>query len=375
MYKWIIGALIFVAVLLYFSKATERVQKFDRKLSYTADSYAPYDTRFFRESLEKYTRVERVNEAPAEENLNTKFLVVCSPYFHPTEEEAKRLKEYVSDGNTLFLSTFEIGEAFQRHFFVYFRSHSKAYLGTDDSLKLYGSQIWEYPGEGGGPALVQMAIRPKILYKDGNNKPALVKYTFGAGEVYLLLRPTAISNYFLLHENNYTFLECLLPIFENQNVQWNEYFETRKEQRLPQEPGKSYLWEMIKKHTALQFALAVLLLGSLLFFYNYSQRLRDPIEEYAPPQNGRLQFLRTMARLPFTADQVAKKWKLVVLHHLEQRYRIYDLSLETSESLATKTGQSEAFAERLLRYLKTEKFSAKSYKEFYHFASPFIYHG
>lgn len=375
MYKWIVGALFLVVALLYFSKTTEKPRSFDRKISYSPETYAPYDTRFFFESLKKYNEVSRLDEAPTAENLGSELFLVCSPYFHPSEEEARRLKEYVTSGHTLFVSTFEIGEAFQRHFFAYFRPHSKPYIGTDDSLKLSGTQFWEYPGEGAGPALVQMAIRPKVLYKDGKNKPALVQYEFGRGRVYLLLRPTALSNYFLLHENNYTFLQCLLPLFEGKRVFWSDYYQSKKEQTPPQEPGKSYFWEMVKKHTALQFAVAVLALGTLLFFFNYSQRLRDPIEEMPAVQNRHLDFLRTLTRLPYTSNQLAKKWKQVVLHHMEQNYRIHDFNQETEESIAAKTGQSPAFAATLLMYMRKDTFTRKAYKEFYHFTSPFIFHG
>jgi hypothetical protein len=375
MYKWILGAIVLLAGLLYFSQTTERPRTFNRKLSYSPDTYAPYDTRYFYETLKKYTEVSKQKQAPTAENMQDGVFMVCSPYFHPSVEEAKLLKEYVMAGNSIFISTFEVGEVFQRHFFAYFRTHSKAYIGTDDSLKLFGSQVWEYPGEGGGPALVQMAVRPKILYKDGKNKPALIQYPFGKGQVYLLLRPTAVSNYFLLHKNNYTFLECLLPLFEGKHIVWSQYYENKKEPNTKKEVGKSYFWEMVQKHSALQFALAVLFLGTILFVINYSQRLRDPIEEFPSPENRRLQFIKTLARLPYTPNQAAHKWKQVVLEHLEQKYRIHDLETETSESLATKTGQPERFASRLLSYLNTEEFTPKKYKEFYHFVSPFLYNG
>lgn len=394
MNKWIFAVLgILLALGIILGSRMRREKHFDRTVTYSPRTFKPYDTRFFFLTLKKHTHLRRSAQPPGGKRFTGtgKTYVVCSPYFLPDRKEKRDILRFVAYGNHLLLSSFEIAPHFLKTLDITGRPFKKPGQATDDSLKVVWKtgESWAYPGSAAAPDLIPEALHTEILATDSTGLPALIRIPYGKGSIWIQARPMALSNYFLLHKNNYTYLETLLEKLNmaGTSVIWDDYYITLKnaadrEARRRSTPpvGKSFFMEMVRKHPPLQWAVFTFLAGALLFILNYSRRLRQPVERLPAVKNSSLEFTRAIAglyrhRKDNTA--IAQKIRAQLQDHLYNIHRIpaRELTLENAGSISRKTGRPLPDVIRLIEALSgvQEKISDKTLTEFYRLVYKFIY--
>lgn len=395
MNKWLIVLIGFILALgIFLGTKTHRQKYFEPAITYSHRSFKPYDTRFLFLTLKKYTRFQRSTGAPGGKRFSGtgKTYVVCSPYFLPDEQEEGEILRFVAGGNHLLLSSFEVEPRFLKTLKISTRPFIKPEQGTNDSLEIRWKtgKSWAYPGSAAAPHFLLSSSHPaEPLAYDGQGFPALIRMPYGNGSIWIQVRPTTFSNYFLLHKSNSSYLETVMNEMSiaGTSVIWDDYYITIKNatdrekrgQSAPPE-GKSFFMEMVRKHPPLQWAVFTFLGGAVLFILNFSRRLRQPVDQLPAVRNDSMDFTRTLAGLyRYRKDNavIAQKIRLQLLDHLFNTYRISarDLSPENAGYVSRKTGKPLPEVIRLTELLPQiqEKVSDKTMTEFYRLVYKFIY--
>lgn len=395
MNKWLFALAGFLVILgIFLVTRTPRKKYFDPAITYSHRTFKPYDTRFFFLTLKKYTRLQRSAGSPGGKRFSGtgKTYVICSPYFLPDEREEREILRFVASGNQLLLSSFEMDPRFLKTLKISARPFIKPEEGTNDSLKIRWKtgKTWTYPGSAAAPHLLLSSSHPaERIASDGQGFPSLIRMPYGKGSIWVQIRPTAFSNYFLLHKNNCGYLKSVLSEMDiaETSVIWDDYYITiknasdRNKRRKSAPPeGQSFFMEMVRKHPPLQWAVFTFLGGAILFILNFSRRLRQPVDLLPVVRNDSMEFTRTIAdlyrhRKDNTA--IAQKIRLQLQDHLYNIYRIpaRDLIPENAGSISRKTGKPLPEVIRLTALFPQvqEKVSDKTMTEFYRLVYKFIY--
>ena len=137
----------------------------------------------------------------------------------------------------------------------------------------------------------------RIIGYNTTGKTNCIVFFWGKGKLFLHTDPRAFSNYFLLKNNNYRYMQALTQIMGShpQHVYWNDYYIKLNHRKDPG-TGNSSLSEIFK-YPPLQAAFWLLLLMLLLYILFDAKRRQRIIPEIKPNQNSSVAFTETIARL------------------------------------------------------------------------------
>lgn len=397
-WKWVAGSLLVLLALgIYFTPKILKQKRFNRFVTYSTKNYNPYNTKFFYETLKKYGLDFSKNfAAPNTQTLvgEDKVYVICTPEFHPNNDEKTEILKFASYGNHVFLSSFKVDETFVKallpNLFID-SEENKPFLAKNDSLEITWQKTgksWSYPGSAAHSQInfaYDSTEASHILTTNIYEYPSLIGIPYGRGKVYIELHPMTLTNYFLLHKNNYAYLETLLEELDitNREVIWDEYYKTikpgsnRKSNDRPPK-GESFFLQMLKNHPSLQWAVFTFIAGAILFLLNASRRLRRPIGKLPDNQNASLGFTQAIAELYWQRQDhsiIAHKIQLQLQDYLYANYKIHpkDLNNENAEQISIKTGRSIEQVSELLQAIKKPDISDQSLLIFYRVVYKFIY--
>ena len=137
----------------------------------------------------------------------------------------------------------------------------------------------------------------RIIGYNAGGKTNCIVFFWGKGKLFLHSDPRAFSNYFLLKNNNYKYMEALTQIMgaDPQHVYWNDYYSRLNHKKNPDNNSSSL--REIFKYPPLQAAFWLLLLMLFLFILFGRKRRQRVIREIKPNQNSSVAFTETIARL------------------------------------------------------------------------------
>jgi hypothetical protein len=374
----IIGTLIYLAI----PYASKFQKIYYPNFTYTTKTYRPYDIKYSSEQFHlKSTKGFAINdEAFDEENKNLKgdkkLLVVVSPYFMPNEAEMTYLNEFVNRGNNIFLSAFSISPNFYRSIlqdtnrtFSTLTYFPPVYQADSLTLQWYNtetdsSETFSYPGKRTALYIDSTLnefhnSKMLLLNKDDNNR--LLNLTLGKGHIFILQSPEAMTNYFLLHKNNYRLLNTFFDITDmsNRKVIWDDFFRKYAYQRpepINDEPGESYFWKVIGEHPPLAWAVFTFFLCIGLFILINSRRVQEPITVIPEVKNHSIDFVKAVSGLYWNKQDHKKiAEKLVAQFHdyMANNYKLTprEITLEKVDKIAQKTKKSTQEIEEVIRWI------------------------
>ncbi len=177
-------------------------------------------------------------------------------------------------------------------------------------------------------------------------KPDFLRYKIGTGHITLHAAPLVLSNYFLLQQDNKSYLDSIWHTFPaNVSViYWNEYYK-----RSTQGSSLSVLF----KYPAIRWALIIAALTLLLYVLFGLKRLQRVVPIIPPAENTSLTFVQTVGRLYFNKGAHANLAEKMIQHFLEWVRSSYyidtaELNDAFSERLAAKSGKSPEEATALV---------------------------
>jgi hypothetical protein len=368
---------------------------FDARISYNTSEYRPYGLKFayqaFKTKAKKgfFENKQKIDSANVLLQGNNNVLIIATPYFLPNQDEIDKMRRFLDEGNSVFLSSFNVSKLFYSNFFTsaqtsqfFYNQYAFPPIGLVDSLSIAmnnadsGETIFKYPGlKTKNDFLSYDEFEAKVIAKDEFGIGQIFDIQVGEGHIYFSQAPMTLSNYFLLHKDNHQFLNLLMNTLETKQkkVIWDRYYEQFRVQRpepKPNEdkPGDSYLWEVIKKHPPLQWAIVVFLIGAALFLAIYSKRILKPIEILPDSKNNSMLFVNALSGLYWLKQDHKKIAEKLILHFYDKimlRHRIQpkDIKLENTEKLAQKMNIDEAILRDLLTEIQSIELSEQISKQ------------
>lgn len=286
---------------------------------------------------------------------NKQAVILMSGYFNADEYELKKIIDFASNGNYVFI----IGRGFstdaQTAFnFNYNQDNSSVFYNVvEDSLKVKferpsfaSDSLFVYPGTKFESWFENFDTAHSLVLGRNERQPNFIRMDIGEGSVFIHSAPLVFSNYFILHKNNISYFEQTLSVIPQdvEKIVWNDYYLNKKINNNNRNKSPNWLGVLFKipAFKAGFFAILLLLLLWVLLSTRRKQRM---IPEYSKPRNESLDFVKTMGRLYYERrdhQNLAKKMGIYFLEHVRSNYKLptHTLDEQFIEVLHFKSGYS-----------------------------------
>lgn len=333
-YKIAIGLFILLLVSLVWLESSES-EPLNWTPSYAANDRVPLGTYVFYESLKSDFRgkIEEI-KIPPYEYLNdtpgngTYFFLNDRVIFD--KEEIKDLLNWVSAGNTAFISAINFGDQLTDTLKLSLSTHidSKDFT-SKPSLDLVNPALKLKQAAAIDRDIVaryfdkidtsrHVVLGTSVFENEKDEKVNFIKAEFGEGNIYLHTVPQAFSNYFILKRDNYRYAEALMAYFSEQNILWDAYYKS----------GKSFFTSplyILLNNRELKWAYYFVLLASILFILFEGKRKQRPIPVKKSPPNRSLEFTETVSQLYIERKkfhELGLKKIMLFFEHIRNNYRL-----------------------------------------------------
>jgi hypothetical protein len=378
----------------------ERPKVFDPRITYSTKTYRPYDTRFaFEQFKEKAGKGFVLNDTKFDyQNPNyldtTSILAIVSPYFLPNQLEMNAISDYVADGGNVLISSFNVSQNLfntvlddstnSADITVYPNypptsfSDSLTIFWTDPYAEDSTTIAYTYPGIKPFYVLdseVVNSVYTTTHVRDQYGQKVLDEVQIGKGKMFILHNPITLSNYFLLHKNNYQYLNQIFEVLDlkNRKVIWDKFYERYQTQRPentgePEKAGDSYFWKVIKEHPPLMWAIVTFFLSISLFILLYSRRMQAPIRVIPEVKNNSIEFIKAVSGLYWLKQDHKKIGEKITSQFHDYMFTNYrfapkDITLENVERIAQKTDKKSEDIESILLTISHIEESEAIYKK------------
>ena len=297
-------------------------------------------------------------------------LVIVADNFSATNTELKKLMDFVKEGNDLFIAARMISPAAQKYFnckiitgnFFNFPINKGLY----DSLQLtleqppFAAPIeYIYPGRGVHSYFADYnAPKTEVLGLDAKKRPYFIRLQAGRGNIFIHVAPIALSNYFLLHKNNYHYFEKVFSMLnpDVKRIVWDEYYLLKKEKE-GRAKSKSGWWSVLMQYKAMKAALLTAIFALLAYVLSEMRRKQRIIPVVKKPKNESLDFVKTIGRLYYDKSDhlnLCKKMSAFFLEHVRNRYKLQtnQLNQEFIQDLHQKTNISEEDIGQIVTFIQ-----------------------
>ena len=301
-------------------------------LSFSADHKIPFGSFVLFEMLDSLFPEEGIsitmrpvyNTLPDTNDTAFKNYLFISDKFNPDRLDAERLKLFIEEGGTVFISAQSFGDAFSDS--LGFSTKPKF---EEDSLlvSLYAvnSGVDTFAIKQAGLSWYFDKIdssKMSVLGRDEDTDVNFIKINLGKGQLFIHTVPLAFTNYNFLKPGNADYISGLLSHLPNKPIIWDEYY---KPGRLLQ---SSSPLKFILKTQSLRWAYFLALTGIILFIFVEGKRKQRVIPIIKPLSNDTLNFVDVIGRLYYNqADHtdVALKMRSYLLEMIR-----HDFNLDTS---------------------------------------------
>jgi len=292
------------------------------------------------------------------EERNSAYILLESQ-FEPGKTDLEELLEYVSNGNTVFLSSFYIDKKLLDTLGVkmqLFRSvieeDSTSVNFVNPSLKAKQNYTFKKSMIDGYFSELKKKDSTIVLGITQDSMPDFVKVQFGKGNFFLHAAPLCFSNYFLLYKNNSAYVaKALSYISPNvSTIHWDEYYKTGRE-------GASTPLGFFFSNTFLTWALWLTIAAFLIFVLFEMKRRQRIIPIIEPLRNTTLDFVETVSSVYYGQhdnNSIANKKIQFWFDHIRQRYYLQTQNTDEAfvQQLQRKSGASKELIEKILHNIK-----------------------
>ncbi|MDR5589983.1 DUF4350 domain-containing protein [Christiangramia sp. SM2212] len=339
-YKIAFGLFILLVISLAWLESNEP-EPINWTPSYTNSDKIPLGSYIFYETW-KDNQPDRISEIriPPYEYLNdapengTYFFL--NNYVNLEGDELDDILNWVSEGNTLFISAYNFGEKLQDTLQVELSSFiSMDGFKTRPKLNLVNSNLkfekaLEFDHD--LPAVyfnkidtLNQVILGTSSFENANEneKVNFLRTSFGDGKIFLHTVPQAFSNYFLLQKDNYKYNKGLLAYLGNEKILWDSYYKS----------GKSFFTSplyILLNNRALKWAYYFVIIAAILFILFEGKRKQRAIPIVEPPQNKSFEFTQTMSQLYIEQKkyhELGLKKIALFMEYIRNKYRLDSSSI------------------------------------------------
>lgn len=308
---------------------------------------------------------------------DTSSLYVCiAPALHVNDEEIEAMMEYVADGNQLFISAGYIDPLLLTKINCNEMFHTSP--ARDEMYSFMKTTFSNGVAEPGSPySYYYLPFRNYFFNLDSSNtrvigynedkRPNAIVYFHGKGRLFLHCDPRAFSNYFLLQEKNYKYLQNALAFTRNfpGRVYWDDYYYKTWYRKRGKKDKKDFsaLGE-IMKYPPLVYAFWISLALLLLYILFGGKRLQRIIAQLKPNENTTVTFTETIGRLYLQKKDnknVADKMITYFNEYIRNKYFLNTnlINEDFINTLSRKSGVNKEKVETLYRSIGSAHASAE----------------
>lgn len=307
-YLFFLGLLL-LAGSLFSSCSPEKNEGPNLRESYSKNDNNPFGASIaYRQvkALYKRNKVRDIRQSFAKtwkEVTDTGSLYICiTRFLYLNEEEVNAMLQYVSEGNDLFIAAASIDDLLLEKINCGTRLSLDIFLDpgflsqTDTRSLIEPDSAWSYFYLPFGNHFNRIDTGyTRIVGLNQKKLPNSIVYFYGRGKLFLHCDPRAFSNYFLLKNQNYRYLEQSLGFTAEvpQRVYWDDYYN--KLRRRSSENFSTF--SEIMKHPPLKYAFWITLGLLLLYVLFGGKRVQRIVELRKPNENTTVTFTETIGRL------------------------------------------------------------------------------
>lgn len=312
-FKILGGCMLFLFAVLIYLESTEK-DPINWYPSYAKSDKIPYGTfvlyNSVKESVEK-DQLKEVNQPPYEFLADSSAAVNGTYFFINNfisfdDAESDRILDWVARGNTLFVASASIGERILDTLHL----DTESYYDLDNLQRkpLYGlsnprlkkSHSYYIDLEIGATSFDEIDTLQTVVLGEFDlskedtlhmEEPKIhfISQAFGEGNILLHLMPEAFTNYGMLHNDNYKYVEDVLKYLPaDRPIYWDNHYNNGKVIRT------SPLYVFLENRY-LKWAYYMLIIGVLLWVFFEGKRKQRAIPIVTPLANKTIEFTETIA--------------------------------------------------------------------------------
>lgn len=265
---------------------------------------------------------------------SSSFYINISNKFYATENDAQSLVEFVSEGNTAFISASFIDSSLLSK--VLSRQARNLWMNNLMAKQYVNTHVYLLPDEFSKQDSFAYYYLPfsnyfseidpgmgRIVGYNSHNRPNCAVFFIGEGRLYLHCDPRAFGNYFLLTANNYAYMKQLMQMMSKNpgNIFWDDFYNKlnfKEEKKRPMSALKTIL-----EHPPLGMAFWIILLMLIFYVLFNSKRKQRVIPIIKPVENTSIAFTQAIAGL-YMAEKnnknISEKMITFLNEHIRTRY-------------------------------------------------------
>lgn len=248
--------------------------------------------------------------------------VLVSDKLYTTEQDVKDILTYADLGNQLFLAVNTPDSLLLERLRltvamdtskVYYRETEQHYVNP----ALAPDTAFSCKGIPGGDYFTSMDTSiTTILGTDNQHRPNFIRVTWGTGSIFISLNPSAVTNYFLMHENNIASIGKAFSYTSNyqDNIYWDEYY---KYQYYKRAEGDFSEWQVLMRYPAMRWALWLAILLLIIYIIFEGKRRQRIIPDKPVITNNSLEFVNALGQLYYQQHDNANLGRKIIQQWLE----------------------------------------------------------
>lgn len=341
---------------------------------YNAKATRPYGFSLFSEAMPKLFPQAKVNllsvSNKAFENTyadTRNAYVILADQIDYSEQELWMMERWLLDGNDVVLIANDFGKDLRK--FLYLDQSKywgrtdldgsygqltdtlgrnttvRSYRGFADAQRTYESNAYLIPVYSGGFRLLgggadtdTFAKAVHIISEIDTNVANAVLFESGSGRLIVMSTPLAFSNYALLQDQNYHYLEDVMSYVDQEVSSVHLSIGSTRE---PDHSNMAEIW----KHKATRTAILLAILGILLYVLLNLRRRQNIIPVIKPLTNDSRSFVETIAGLYYNKRNNQNIAQKMIQHFLEQvrtQFKLNTIQLDNEfrDKLSLRSGVS-----------------------------------
>ncbi len=378
--------ILLTAVLLVSCTFKEKPKLPPLNETYKSDDKNPFGSYIAYNDFKKlfqYRYVD-VNKKPfadawldmQEYSTNTKYslYIIITRNLMVSYNESEALLSFVKEGNDLFIAADYIDDYFLKKINCRQQRDLEIASETEGSMKITSVSLQRDFADNNTlyqyfyyPFLNSFydfdSLHTKVLGLNETGKANYIVVFFGKGRLYLHAAPRTFSNYFLLTQHNYLYLENILKYLrpEPKNIFWDEYFKGKMINRKTRnqnfddqknEADNFSSLSVINKNPPLLWAFWLCISLIIIYVIFNIKRKQRIIDEKKPNVNTTLAFTETIGRLYLQKKnnkRIAEKMITYFYEYIRSRFFLNtsQVNPEFISSLSGKSGIEITATEKL----------------------------
>ena len=296
-------------------------------------------------------------------------LLIITKEFNASNQELQYLCHFVSRGNDVLISSYDLSRDAQDFFHVDLSYADAGFPVYEDISALDTLRLWlmdppfspkinryEYPGRKYYSHFRYFdSSMSYVLERTVDSSVIFLRIRAGAGSFYIHTAPLAFSNYFLLHKENIGHYNQLLSVLDagSTTVAWDEYYIHKPAYTPDKEPSPLRIF---MEQRSLRMALLTALAGLIIFVLLGLKRRQRQIPVMTPFKNDSLDFLKTIGRLYFQKKNNKNLCSKMIVHFTEYVHSHYNINTGNMDNdfitlLSRKSGSDEATVKAIADYI------------------------